>query len=104
MTTDATKTEVGSYFISNYPPYSLWMHENLRLTYGWVLVVFGVLVRLLLWPLNAHAMRAQMKNMEIQPKLKEQNRLASDIRRMTAVRPQRSESEPPSTLPATAAR
>ena len=29
MATDATKTEVGSYFISNYPPYSQWKKENL---------------------------------------------------------------------------
>lgn len=29
MTTEATKTEVGSYFISNYPPYSQWRKENL---------------------------------------------------------------------------
>lgn len=29
MTVDATKTEVGSYFISNYPPYSQWKPEFL---------------------------------------------------------------------------
>ncbi len=29
MTTEAVKTEVGSYFISNYPPFSLWKPENL---------------------------------------------------------------------------
>jgi len=29
MTTDAEKTEVGSYFISNYPPYSQWNRETL---------------------------------------------------------------------------
>ncbi|MDA7952170.1 MAG: radical SAM protein, partial [Pirellulaceae bacterium] len=28
MTTDATKTEVGSYFISNYPPFSQWKREK----------------------------------------------------------------------------
>ncbi|MFN5393660.1 MAG: radical SAM protein, partial [Planctomycetota bacterium] len=27
MSTEATKTEVGSYFISNYPPYSQWTPE-----------------------------------------------------------------------------
>ncbi|MEX0907826.1 MAG: membrane protein insertase YidC [Gemmatimonadota bacterium] len=47
------------------------MHDLLGIGYGWVLVLFGVLIRLLLWPLNARAMRSQMKNMEIQPKLKE---------------------------------
>ncbi len=29
MTTEATKTEVGSYFISNYPPFSQWKPEHL---------------------------------------------------------------------------
>lgn len=29
MTVEATKTEVGSYFISNYPPFSQWSTENL---------------------------------------------------------------------------
>ena len=29
MSTEATKTEVGSYFISNYPPYSQWKPEYL---------------------------------------------------------------------------
>src|SRR5690606_4611385 len=28
MSTDTTKTEVGSYFISNYPPFSQWTPEN----------------------------------------------------------------------------
>ena len=29
MTTEATKTQVGSYFISNYPPFSVWNSERL---------------------------------------------------------------------------
>lgn len=29
MTTESTKTEVGSYFISNYPPYSQWTSDSL---------------------------------------------------------------------------
>jgi YidC/Oxa1 family membrane protein insertase len=48
-----------------------WMHDFLGIGYGWVLVLFGVLVRIVLWPLNARAMRSQMRNMEIQPKMKE---------------------------------
>jgi YidC/Oxa1 family membrane protein insertase len=47
------------------------MHNVLGLGYGWVLILFGVLIRVVLWPLNAHAGRAQLKNMEVQPKLKE---------------------------------
>ena len=34
-----------------------------------MLILFGVIVRLATWPLNARAMRAQMKNMAIQPQL-----------------------------------
>jgi YidC/Oxa1 family membrane protein insertase len=47
------------------------MHDVFGLGYGWVLILFGVFVRLAMWPLNASAMRSQMKNMEMQPKLKE---------------------------------
>ena len=46
------------------------MHEQLNIAYGVVLVLFGILVRLLLWPLNQKAMRANMKMQEIQPQLK----------------------------------
>jgi YidC/Oxa1 family membrane protein insertase len=47
------------------------MHDALKISYGWILILFGVVVRLLMWPLNAKAMRSQLKNMEIQPRLKE---------------------------------
>jgi YidC/Oxa1 family membrane protein insertase len=49
----------------------LWMHQVLQLSYGWVLVIFGVLVRIVLWPLNQSAMRSSMKMQEIQPRLAE---------------------------------
>jgi YidC/Oxa1 family membrane protein insertase len=49
----------------------LQMHSALGLGYGWVLILFGFLVRFVLWPLNATAMRSQMKNMEMQPRIKE---------------------------------
>jgi YidC/Oxa1 family membrane protein insertase len=49
----------------------VWMHEHLYLTYGLVLVVFGILVRVLLWPLNQKAMRANMRMQEVQPLMKE---------------------------------
>jgi YidC/Oxa1 family membrane protein insertase len=47
----------------------LWMHHRLNLTYGWVLVILGVLVRLALWPLNQSTMRSSMRMQELQPKL-----------------------------------
>ena len=61
----------------------VWMHENLHLAYGLVLVVFGILVRVVLWPLNQKAMRANMKLQEVQPLMKEiQDRHKSDPQRM----------------------
>ena len=47
----------------------LWMHAHLKLSYGWVLIIFGVVIRVILWPLNQSAMRSSMKMQEIQPKL-----------------------------------
>lgn len=46
-------------------------HQALGISYGWILILFGIVVRLLMWPLNAKAMRSQLKNMEIQPRMKE---------------------------------
>jgi YidC/Oxa1 family membrane protein insertase len=47
----------------------LWMHDKLRLSYGWVLVIFGVAVRIILWPLNHRAMRSSLKMQVIQPEM-----------------------------------
>ena len=44
------------------------MHEHLKLSYGWVLIFFGVFIRIALWPLNQSAMRSSMKMQEIQPR------------------------------------
>ncbi len=61
----------------------VWMHEHLYLTYGLVLVVFGILIRLILWPLNQKAMRANMKLQEVQPLMKDiQERYKSDPQKM----------------------
>jgi YidC/Oxa1 family membrane protein insertase len=47
----------------------LWMKATLRVNYGWVLVLFGVVIRLALWPLNQKAMRSSMKMQVLQPEL-----------------------------------
>ena len=47
----------------------VWMHESLHLGYGVVLIAFGLLVRLLLWPLNQKAMRANTALQALQPQL-----------------------------------
>ena len=61
----------------------VWMHEHLYLTYGLVLVFFGIMIRLILWPLNQKAMRANMKLQEVQPLMKDiQERYKNDPQKM----------------------
>ena len=47
----------------------LWMHNVLQLSYGWVLVILGIAVRLILWPLNQSTMRSTLKMQVVQPKI-----------------------------------
>jgi YidC/Oxa1 family membrane protein insertase len=49
----------------------LWLKDFTRLHYGWVLVIFGVMVRVVLWPLNQKAMRTTMRMQRLQPALTE---------------------------------
>jgi YidC/Oxa1 family membrane protein insertase len=61
----------------------LWMHETLNMHYGWALVVFGIAVRVLLWPLNQKAMRSSMAMQAIQPEIKAvQERYKKDQQKM----------------------
>jgi YidC/Oxa1 family membrane protein insertase len=63
----------------------LWMRATLDLSYGWVLVIFGVAVRLLLWPLNQKAMRTSIRMSRLQPELSEiQKKHKADPQRMQA--------------------
>ncbi len=48
----------------------LWMHDAMSLAYGWVLVLFGLAVRILLWPLNQKAMKSSVAMQAIQPEIK----------------------------------
>ena len=57
----------------------LWMKSTTGLGYGWVIVIFGVVIRILLWPLNQSAMRTSMRMQRLQPELAEvQARYKSD--------------------------
>ena len=47
----------------------LWMKATFRLNYGWVLVIFGVVIRVALWPLNQKAMRTSIQMQRLQPEL-----------------------------------
>ena len=61
----------------------LWMHERLHLAYGWVLILFGVIVRVLLWPLNQKAMESGIRMQAVAPLLKEtQDRHKNDPERL----------------------
>jgi YidC/Oxa1 family membrane protein insertase len=46
-------------------------HEHLNLAYGWLLIFFGVLIRVLLWPLNSRAMASSLRMQAVGPLLKE---------------------------------
>ena len=61
----------------------LWMHEQLGLPYGWVLVIFGVMIRLLLWPLNQKAMESSLRMQAVAPLMKEvQEKYKTDPERL----------------------
>jgi YidC/Oxa1 family membrane protein insertase len=62
------------------------LHDSLGIGYGWVLIIFGVMMRVVLWPLNARAMRAQMKNAAVAPMMQE-------IREKYADNPQKQQEE-----------
>ncbi len=58
----------------------LWMHDQIRIGYGWVLIIFGVAVRIILWPLNQSAMRASLRMQRLQPELQAIQRKYADNR------------------------
>jgi len=61
----------------------VWMHDRMGLAYGMGLVLFGILIRLLLWPLNQKAMRSTMAMQVVQPLIKElQEKYKSDPQRL----------------------
>jgi YidC/Oxa1 family membrane protein insertase len=62
------------------------LHTNLSIGYGWVLVVFGVGMRIVLWPLNHKAMKAQLRNMSVQP-------LVADIQKQHKDNPEKLQKE-----------
>ena len=49
----------------------VFLHTQLTWSYGWVLIVFGVILRIVLFPLNHKAMKAQLRNMSVQPLVQE---------------------------------
>ena len=49
----------------------VWSHNTLNLGYGWILILFGIGIRVLLFPLYQKSMRSQMATMRVQPLMKE---------------------------------
>ncbi len=47
------------------------LHERLALGYGLVLIVMGLLMRIVLWPLNQKAMRSNIRMQSMQPMVQE---------------------------------
>src|SRR5882672_3125520 len=61
----------------------VWIHGHLSLAYGWVLILFGVVIRLLLWPLNQKAMESGIRMQAVAPLIKEiQDRYKNDPERL----------------------
>jgi YidC/Oxa1 family membrane protein insertase len=49
----------------------VWLHDTLGIAYGLGLILFGIVIRIVLWPLNQKAMRSTMAMQVIQPMMKE---------------------------------
>ncbi|HEU5358510.1 MAG TPA: membrane protein insertase YidC [Gemmatimonadales bacterium] len=61
----------------------VWMHTHLGISYGFAIILLGMLIRLVLWPLNQKAMRSAMAMQAIQPHMKAlQERHKSDPARL----------------------
>ena len=61
----------------------VWMHEHLHMAYGMVLVAFGIMIRVLLWPLNQKGMRASIRMQALQPEMQRlQDQYKNDPQRM----------------------
>ena len=58
-------------FVSIIMAILVFFHTTLDLGYGWVLMIVGVLMRIVLFPLNHKAMKAQLRNMAVQPLVQE---------------------------------
>jgi YidC/Oxa1 family membrane protein insertase len=61
----------------------VYMHEHMALAYGMVLIIFGIGIRVLLWPLNQKGMRAGLRMQGLQPEMQRiQDTYKSDPPRM----------------------
>lgn len=47
----------------------LWMKRTLQIEYGWILVIFGIVIRLAMWPLNSRMMRSSIQMQRLAPQV-----------------------------------
>ncbi len=47
----------------------LWVKDGTGLNYGYTLIIFGILIRVVLWPMNQMAMRSSLRMQRVQPEL-----------------------------------
>ena len=58
----------------------LWLKRTTNLEYGWILVIFGVAIRLAMWPLNSRMMRSSMAMQRVAPLVQAaQNKHKGDV-------------------------
>jgi YidC/Oxa1 family membrane protein insertase len=61
----------------------IWMRGELQLNYGWIIIIFGIAIRVLLWPLNQRAMRTSLRMQVLQPEIQAvQERYKNDSQRL----------------------
>lgn len=47
-----------------------WLHDLLRLSYGWVIIVITIIIKLLFWPLTQASTRSMKRLQALQPQMK----------------------------------
>lgn len=57
------------YVIYYFSQFLLWLADLLGKNYGWTIIVFTILVRLLLFPLNAISIKSTTKQQQLQPEI-----------------------------------
>ena len=58
----------------------LWLKRTTALEYGWILVIFGVAIRIAMWPLNSRMMRSSLAMQRVAPLVQAaQNKHKGDV-------------------------
>ena len=61
-----------------------WLHDVTRLGYGWVIVLFTVIIKVVFWPLTAKSTRSMKRMQALAPELKAlQEKYKDDVQKLT---------------------